>query len=102
MKNRKGLLIAAVLLILAVIVFANRGRIHFDWSIFFQQLRLSWRNTQPICQWCQFLFLEQQSGQFQHCGEPNSYQRVQRYRHRCGRMLFDGDHFSAGFQPGAN
>ena len=39
MKNRKGLLIAAVFLILALIVFLNRGRIHFDWAMFFQQLR---------------------------------------------------------------
>ena len=42
MKNRK-LLVAAVLVILALIVFANRGRIHFDWAMFWQQLRhISW------------------------------------------------------------
>ena len=43
MKNRKGLLVATVLLILALIVFINRGRIHFDWGMFFQQLRhIAW------------------------------------------------------------
>jgi glycosyltransferase 2 family protein len=43
MKNRKGLLVAAALLILALIVFINRGRIHFDWAMFFQQLRhIAW------------------------------------------------------------
>jgi hypothetical protein len=43
MKNRKGLLGAAVLLALAIIVFVNRGRIHFDWAVFFQQLRhIAW------------------------------------------------------------
>jgi hypothetical protein len=43
MKNRKGLLVIAVLLILAVVVYANRGRVHFDWAIFFQQLRhIAW------------------------------------------------------------
>jgi glycosyltransferase 2 family protein len=43
MKNRKGLLVLAVLIALALIVFFNRGRIHFDWHIFWQQLRhISW------------------------------------------------------------
>ena len=43
MKSRKGLLVTAVLLILALIVFANRGRVHFDWAMFWQQLRhISW------------------------------------------------------------
>jgi hypothetical protein len=43
MKNRKGLLVALLTLILALIVFANRGRIHFDWAVFFAQLRhISW------------------------------------------------------------
>jgi hypothetical protein len=43
MKNRKGLLLIAVLLILAVIVYTNRGRVHFDWAIFWQQLRhIAW------------------------------------------------------------
>src|ERR1035437_8473740 len=43
MRNRKGIAVLAVLLILALIVFANRGRIHFDWAIFWQQLRhISW------------------------------------------------------------
>jgi uncharacterized membrane protein YbhN (UPF0104 family) len=43
MKSRKGLLVALLLLILALIVFANRGRIHFDWAVFFTQLRhISW------------------------------------------------------------
>jgi glycosyltransferase 2 family protein len=43
MKNRRGLLIAAVLIVLALVVFINRGRIHFDWAMFFTQLRhVSW------------------------------------------------------------
>jgi hypothetical protein len=43
MKNRKGLLVALLVLILALIVFANRDRIHFDWAVFFTQLRtISW------------------------------------------------------------
>jgi uncharacterized membrane protein YbhN (UPF0104 family) len=43
MKSRKGLLVTAVLLILALIVFVNRGRVHFDWAMFWQQLRhISW------------------------------------------------------------
>jgi glycosyltransferase 2 family protein len=43
MKSRKGLLVTAVLLILAIIVFVNRGRVHFDWAVFWQQLRhISW------------------------------------------------------------
>jgi uncharacterized membrane protein YbhN (UPF0104 family) len=43
MKNRKGLLVLAVLLIVAVIVYINRGRVHFNWAIFFLQLRdISW------------------------------------------------------------
>ncbi len=39
MKSRKGLLVTAVLLIIALIVLVNRGRIHFDWAMFWQQLR---------------------------------------------------------------
>jgi len=39
MKNRKGLLGAVVLILLALIVFANRGRMHFDWGMFFAELR---------------------------------------------------------------
>ena len=39
MKNRKGLLVVALLILLALFVFANRGRIHFDWAVFFAQLR---------------------------------------------------------------
>ncbi|MDP9038959.1 MAG: flippase-like domain-containing protein [Acidobacteriota bacterium] len=43
MKSRKGLAVAAFLLLLAILVFANRGRIHFDWSAFVVQLRgISW------------------------------------------------------------
>jgi uncharacterized membrane protein YbhN (UPF0104 family) len=43
MKSRKGLAWVAVLIVLALIVFANRGRIHFDWAMFWQQLRrISW------------------------------------------------------------
>ncbi len=43
MKNRKGIAGLAVLLILALLVFLNRGKIHFDWAVFWQQLRhVSW------------------------------------------------------------
>ena len=43
MKSRKGLLVIAVLLILAVVVFTNRGRVHFDWAMFWLQLRhIAW------------------------------------------------------------
>jgi uncharacterized membrane protein YbhN (UPF0104 family) len=43
MKNRKGLLVLAVVILLALLVFFNRDRIHFDWAIFWQQLRhISW------------------------------------------------------------
>ena len=43
MKNRKGLAGIAVVILLALIVYFNRGRIHFDWAIFFQQLRhIAW------------------------------------------------------------
>ena len=43
MKNRKGLAGLAVVILLALIVYFNRGRIHFDWAIFFQQLRhIAW------------------------------------------------------------
>jgi len=43
MKSRKGLLAAAALLILALIVFVNRDRVHFDWAMFWLQLRhIAW------------------------------------------------------------
>ena len=43
MKNRKSIAVLAAVILLALIVYYNRGRIHFDWSIFFQQLRhISW------------------------------------------------------------
>ena len=43
MKSRKGILWVAILILLALVVFFNRGRIHFDWAVFFQQLRhISW------------------------------------------------------------
>ncbi len=43
MKSRKALVVLALALILAVIVFANRGRIHFDWHAFWLQLRhIAW------------------------------------------------------------
>ena len=43
MKSRKGLFLIAILLILALIVYINRGRVHFDWAIFMQQLRrIAW------------------------------------------------------------
>lgn len=43
MKSRKGVAVAAVLILLAVVVYANRGRIHFDWAAFAVQVRtISW------------------------------------------------------------
>lgn len=39
MNNRKGIAGAAVLILLALVVYFNRGRIPFDWGIFWQQLR---------------------------------------------------------------
>ena len=43
MKSRKALVILAVALVVAVIVFVNRDRIHFDWHAFWLQLRhISW------------------------------------------------------------
>jgi uncharacterized membrane protein YbhN (UPF0104 family) len=43
MKSRKGLIVVALLLLLGIVVFANRGSIHFDWAMFFAQLRdVSW------------------------------------------------------------
>jgi hypothetical protein len=39
MKNRKGLVVLAIGILLAIIVIANRGRIHFDWAAFWQQVR---------------------------------------------------------------
>ena len=43
MKSRKVIIWLAVLIVLAIIVFTNRGRIHFDWGMFWQQLRhISW------------------------------------------------------------
>ena len=43
MKKRQGVAWVAVLILLALVVFANRGRIHFDWGMFWQQLRhIAW------------------------------------------------------------
>jgi hypothetical protein len=43
MKSRKGIVWLAVLIVLALVVFAYRGRIHFDWAVFWMQLRhVSW------------------------------------------------------------
>lgn len=43
MKNRKGIAVLAAVILLALIVYFNRGRIHFDWSVFWRQLRrISW------------------------------------------------------------
>jgi hypothetical protein len=39
MKSRKGMLWPAILLVLALVVFAYRDRIHFDWAVFWMQLR---------------------------------------------------------------
>jgi glycosyltransferase 2 family protein len=43
MKNRNAILGAAILIVLALIVYINRGRIHFDWAMFFRELHdVSW------------------------------------------------------------
>jgi len=43
MKSRKGIVWLAILLVVALIVFCNRSRIHFDWGVFWLQLRhISW------------------------------------------------------------
>lgn len=43
MKSRRAIVWVAVLILLALIVFAYRGRIHFDWATFFLELRhISW------------------------------------------------------------
>ena len=43
MKSRKGMVWLAILLVLALVVFAYRDRIHFDWAVFWLQLSsVSW------------------------------------------------------------
>src|ERR1039457_2881978 len=43
MKSRKAIVWTAAILILALVVYTNRGRIHFDWAMFWLQLRrISW------------------------------------------------------------
>ncbi len=43
MNSRKGLIVAVLVLAIAVVVFANRGRILFDWAMFWLQLRhIAW------------------------------------------------------------
>jgi uncharacterized membrane protein YbhN (UPF0104 family) len=43
MKNRKVIVWLAVVILLVLVVFFNRSRIHFDWSMFWQQLRhIAW------------------------------------------------------------
>jgi glycosyltransferase 2 family protein len=43
MKSRKGLAVLAVAILLALIVYCNRDRIHFDWAVFLEQLhQIAW------------------------------------------------------------
>ena len=43
MKNRKSIAVLAALILVALVVYFNRDRIHFDWAVFWQQLRhVSW------------------------------------------------------------
>src|ERR1035441_2113704 len=43
MKSRKAIVWLAVLLVLALIVYTHRDPLHFDWALFWQQLRhISW------------------------------------------------------------
>jgi hypothetical protein len=45
MKNRKAMVWFAILFALVLLVFANRGRIHFDWAVFWHELRsVDWRH----------------------------------------------------------
>jgi hypothetical protein len=39
MKNRKAFAGLVILLLLALVVYCNRGRIHFDWTVFWLELR---------------------------------------------------------------
>jgi hypothetical protein len=39
MTKRNGILLSVVVVALAILVFLFRGKIHFDWAMFFQQLR---------------------------------------------------------------
>ena len=39
MKGRKATVWLVILLVLALVVYYNRGRMHFDWAMFWQQLR---------------------------------------------------------------
>ena len=43
MKSRKGIAVVALLILLGIVVYVNRGRIHFDWAEFVVQVRaISW------------------------------------------------------------
>ena len=45
MKSRSARVWFAILLAVALIVFANRGRIQFDWAVFWRELRhVDWRH----------------------------------------------------------
>lgn len=39
MKNRKGLVLLAISILLAILIAANRSRIHFDWAAFWHQVQ---------------------------------------------------------------
>jgi glycosyltransferase 2 family protein len=43
MKNRKSIALLAALILVTLVVYFNRDRIHFDWAVFWQQVRhVSW------------------------------------------------------------
>ncbi len=43
MRNRRVIVWFSILLVLALVVLSNRGRMHFDWAVFWLQLRsVSW------------------------------------------------------------
>ncbi|HEV2619141.1 MAG TPA: lysylphosphatidylglycerol synthase transmembrane domain-containing protein [Acidobacteriaceae bacterium] len=45
MKSRKAIVWLVLLILLALVVFTNRSRIHFDWHAFFLELRhIAWRH----------------------------------------------------------
>ena len=46
MKSRKGILVLAILILLGILAFFNRGRVHFDWGVFWSQVRhISWAHV---------------------------------------------------------
>ncbi len=54
MTKRNGVLWLVVVVALAVVVYLFRNKVHFDWAMFWQQLRyvsvgISWRGLPDLC-----------------------------------------------------